>query len=373
MADSLRRPEFQPEWAVAPGATIAACLNDRAVSREAFASTVNESVDTVQRLLLGLVAIDENLAGKLAAALGSSSLFWLKREQQYRSDVDRCRTLEADQIRLEWVRQLPAREMVRLGWIPAYQDASEAAVACLGFFGVPDVATWKSRYAAATKTAAFRLSATSKSNPASVIAWLRWAELIAGRTPCAKWDPGVFRDRLIEIRRLTWQKDPSTFLPHLRRLCAGAGVAIVVARTPQGCPASGATSFLSPEKALMVLSFRYRSDDQFWFTFFHEAGHLLLHGRDALFLEDGSEITSEEELQANAFAGDTLVPNEFTQVLQTLQLDKDSVLRFARHVGIAPGLVVGQLQHKGRLSPDRMNWLKRRYEWDQIQADHLIP
>jgi Zn-dependent peptidase ImmA (M78 family) len=124
---------------------------------------------------------------------------------------------------------------------------------------------------------------------------------------------------------------------------------------------------------MMVLSFRFRSADQFWFTFFHEAAHLLLHGPDSLFLEDGGETTSDEETEANEFAEAMLVPHEYTAEFLKLPLDRDSILRFARRVGVAPGLVVGQLQHKGRVPPDRLNWLKRRYAWDQIEADRLIP
>lgn len=123
----------------------------------------------------------------------------------------------------------------------------------------------------------------------------------------------------------------------------------------------------------MVLSFRYRSDDQFWFTFFHEAAHLLLHGPDAMFLEDECEATSDEEREANEFAEATLVPRDRSEELQALQPDKDSILRFARRVGVAPGLIVGQLQHRKRVPLDRLNWLKRRYDWDQIEADRLIP
>jgi hypothetical protein len=263
--------------------------------------------------------------------------------------------------------------MANLGWIGDFRSPAEAAVECLKLFDVADVAAWQSRYGGAAAAAAFRMSSSVKTYPGAVIAWLRWAELLAGRIPCGVWDPTAFRERLRIARRLTWQKDPASFLPTLRRFCAEAGVAVVIARTPKGCPASGATRFLSPNKAMMVLSFRYRSDDHFWFTFFHEAAHLLLHGPDAIFLEDTGDVTFDEEGEANDFAAAMLVPLEHQAELRSLPLDSDSILRFARRVGIAPGLVVGQLQHRDRVAPDRLNWLKRRYVWDQIVADRLIP
>jgi HTH-type transcriptional regulator / antitoxin HigA len=373
MTDLVSSQPFEPEWAVPPGATIAALLAARSQSRESFAAALGENVEAVQRLLLGLKAVDDDLATRLSMCLGSTKAFWVARESQYRADSARLRAREAEHARERWVKQFPAREMVKLGWIADFGTRAEAATECLKFFGVPDVAAWTARYAGGTTTAAFRMSSASKSNPGAATAWLRWAELIAERTPCSAWKARAFEERLQVIRRLTWQKDPATFLPKLRRLCAEVGVAVVVARTPKGCPANGATRFLSSNKALMVLSFRYRSDDQFWFTFFHEAAHLLFHGPDALFLEDDGQITSEEEREANEFAAAVLVPDDRMDELLSLRLDNEAILRFARQIGIAPGLVVGQLQHQNRVGPDRMNWLKRRYDWDQIKADRLIP
>jgi len=138
---------------------------------------------------------------------------------------------------------------------------------------------------------------------------------------------------------------------------------VVVARAPKGCRASGATRFLTPDKALIVLSFRYRTDDQFWFTFFHEAGHLILHAEDALFLEDESEVTAAEEAEANEFAARILVPMAFLPELMILRPGVKEIVGFARKIGVSPGIVVGQLQHLGRVKRDRLNGFKRRYRW----------
>lgn len=373
MANVAEPQVFEPNWAMPPGATIAAILSARSLSRESFAEALGESVEAVQRLLLGLEPVNNDLAYRLSRCLGSSQAFWVAREAQYRADSKRIQEHEAAVAREAWVKQFPAREMAALGWVGSFRSPAEAAIECLKLFGVPDVAAWQARYGGAIATAAFRMSPSARANPGAVAAWLRWAELIADRTPCHDWNPDSFRDRLQGARRLTWQKDPATFLPTLRTLCAEAGVSVVVARTPKGCPASGATRFLAPNKAMMVLSFRYRSDDQFWFTFFHEAAHLLLHEPNALFLEDESEVTSDEEREANEFAEAVLVPPDHTAEFRALRIDKDSILRFARKIGVAPGLVVGQLQHRKRVAPDRFNWLKRRYDWDQIEADQFIP
>ncbi len=147
--------------------------------------------------------------------------------------------------------------------------------------------------------------------------------------------------------------------------CAESGVAVVILRAPTGCKASGATRFHSPDKALLLLSFRYLSDDHFWFTFFHEAGHLLLHGEKGFFLEGVDTLSTDKEEEANDFAVHTLVPPAFQKALLNLRNNARTVIRFAMQVGISPGIVVGQLQHLGHIRRDQLNRLKRRYIWEE--------
>ena len=183
----------------------------------------------------------------------------------------------------------------------------------------------------------------------------------------SSWNAASFERSLIGMRRLTRKKAPSVFIPELRKLCAENGVALIIARGPAGCKASGATRFLSDKKAMILLSFRYLADDQFWFTFFHEAGHLLMHGNKAVFLEDGSDVSLKEEHEANLFAQNILIPPEARAEFLSLKPNKDAVMKFAIKIGISRGIVVGQLQHHGRLEPSQLNFLKRRYPVEDLK------
>jgi Zn-dependent peptidase ImmA (M78 family) len=119
---------------------------------------------------------------------------------------------------------------------------------------------------------------------------------------------------------------------------------------------------------MILLSFRYLSDDQFWFTFFHEVGHLILHSKKALFLEDESDVTSEEEHQANEFSEDILIPHDARKELSTIPLAKRDIMKFGIKVGVSRGIIVGQLQHMQRLKADQLNWMKLRYKWGNIDV-----
>lgn len=132
------------------------------------------------------------------------------------------------------------------------------------------------------------------------------------------------------------------------------------------CRAYGATRWVSPIKAIIQLSLRSRSDDHFWFTFFHEAGHLLLHGKRLTFVEGGRNGKSEEEEQADRYAADFLVPPGSLEPLRSVgerqRVSEAQVRGVASSLGIAPGIVVGRLQHDKWLLPSHLNGLKVKLE-----------
>jgi Zn-dependent peptidase ImmA (M78 family) len=170
------------------------------------------------------------------------------------------------------------------------------------------------------------------------------------------------------MRVFTKATNISFVIPRLRALCAEVGIAIVFLHAPAGCRSSGATRFLSSTKAIIVLSFRHLSDDQFWFSFFHEIGHLLLHGDRSTFIDGDAADMTEKEREANAFSESLLVPQDRQEELARLRTRARDVIKFAVSVGTSPGIVVGQMQHRRMIGPQQLNFLKRRYGWDEIQA-----
>jgi plasmid maintenance system antidote protein VapI len=350
--------DFCPQWASAPGETIADILRERNMSEDEFAIKLGQSAEYAKSLLQGRSTITIATARHLEITVGGSVEFWVARDYQYRQHTARLRA--ADQ---EWLSKLPLGDMIRFGWVVPEPHPSEEVAACLWFFDVANTQAWRERYDGLHRMVAFRTSPSFDSQPAAVIAWLRRGEIEAENIKCASWNPEAFQSSLPHIRSLTREKNPHKFLPVLRDLCAASGVAVVVVRAPTGCRASGATRFLSPEKALLQLSFRYLTDDHFWFTFFHEVAHLLLHGQNAFFLEGPETLSTKEEEAANEFAAYTLVPSEFRSEMLRLRADSRSVIRFARRVGVSRGIVVGQLQHLGKLRHDQLNGLKCRFKW----------
>lgn len=180
---------------------------------------------------------------------------------------------------------------------------------------------------------------------------------------CSAYDVVAFRQVLQEVRHLSTDK-PEEFVLQLQGLCARAGVAVVFVRELPRIRASGATRWLTSDKALIQLDLRHKSNDQLWFSFFHEAGHVLLHGKRQVFVDGQDGQRDELEQEADRFASDTLIPAPaYASFVQKGKFTLSAVTTFARDQGIERGIVVGRLQHDELMPYSRLNDLKERLTW----------
>lgn len=362
---------FAPDWVSPPGVTIASLLIKRGFSHQEFAHRVHLPADEVDDLIHGRLALTIELIRHITAVLGATEDFWHQRETRYRQGLERLHQRCAQPECLAWLEEVPVEDLISRGLIRPSTDMVETVVACLRYFGVSSVGSWNREYRELLRPIAFRTSKTFESKPGAVAAWLRQGELMASRIRCRPWDKQRFSELLPQLRPLTRIKDPRTFLPQLTADCAECGVAVAVVKAPEGCKASGACRFLSPSRPLLLLSGRHKSDDHLWFTFFHEAAHLILHSTDYISVDDsenGGQATTKEELEANEFAANLLVPPEHREAMLRLKSDKRAVIRFAYDIGVSRGVVVGQLQHHDRIPRNHLNDLKQFYEWSDDES-----
>ena len=233
--------------------------------------------------------------------------------------------------------------------------------ALLAFFRVGSVEAWTARYGLAN--VAYRHSPCFESDEAALATWLRLGETEADRQPCADYDEGRFRRATREIRGLT-RMPIGEALASAQQLCNRAGVALVPVKPLPRTALSGAAWWPSPRKAIIQLSARHKSDDHLWFGFFHEAAHILFHGKRSVFVDGEDQAGIEAE--ANEWAANALVARaEWDRFVATSPRGKSAVLGFAEEQGIAPGIVVGMLQHAGLLPWTHLNRLKTRYRWQE--------
>jgi HTH-type transcriptional regulator / antitoxin HigA len=336
-----------------------------------LAERLGKSRKHVNEVIKGVAGITPEMALQLERVLGVAAHFWNNREQQYREHLARQEERERLLDQVDWLRNFPVKEMCKRRWIEDAEDPVDQLRSILGFFGVASPEVWKAKWLA--PEAAFRQSPAFEANPYAVAAWLRQGEIAGQELQCAPYDRAAFRAVLQRIRAATVQP-PEVVQRDLVRLSAEAGVALVFVPSLPKTRSSGATRWLSSDKALIQLSLRYKTDDQLWFSFFHEAGHILLHGKRNYFVAAEDGCGNRKETEADEFAADYLIPPREWQSFARpgYPYSHDEIRDFAQRLQIAPGIVVGRLQHEGYLSHSHCNELKRRLTWSVKDNDGAI-
>ena len=350
--------EVHSDLAIPPGETLADEIAARSMSQTELAARLGRPVQVVNEIIHGKKAITDNTALGLEKVLGIPAAFWVNLEQNYR--MTRARLQEGAHLlaEAEWLKELPVREMQKRGWIVAGRNTQEKVRALLQFFGVANV----SAYRKTTEVLGFRISENAKLSPGALAAWLRKGELEAQKIETRPFDSSLLLDAAGAARSMT-EQPAQEFAPRLTRLFADAGVAFVVVRELPKTGANGVARWLTDRKALIQLNLRYKWQDIFWFTLFHEVCHVLKHGNQKIII-DGIDKKGAFENEANQWAADFLIPpSAWSEFRHGSPFNKSIIITFARQIGISPGIVVGRLQRERRMKYSEMTGLKGRFGW----------
>lgn len=363
MTDTLQN-EYRPASVSPPGFTIADLLEERGIKQVELAARMGVSPKFVNELVAGKASISPATAIALERTLDLPADFWLTRDARYQEFRARGDAQSELEEQVTWLDELPMAYLRKMGLITASRTNAAAVAECLGYFAVASVEAWREQYVRRTLgSAAYRSSTKLKASQGAVAAWLRAGELASAKIECAAFSRDQLLEALTLARALSREADPKVFLPELERLFAAAGVVVKLIPAPPGCPVSGAVRWLTPEKALIQLSLRYKSNDVLWFTLFHECGHLVLHGKKMLFLEETGLDGAEEE-QADRFAADFLIPRDQWHSIRDMLPSEGNIRKVADSLGIASGIVVGRLQKEEQIPwQSNLNKLKVRYTW----------
>ncbi|HDU5040857.1 TPA: ImmA/IrrE family metallo-endopeptidase [Klebsiella aerogenes] len=354
--------DFNPDWVSPPGDTIIDLMDEHGLSDEQLSRKMGLPLPKGQKLLKGEICLDEVIATKLQDIFNVSISFWLKREMAYRSQV-----AYINNVNDEWLASLPVKDMIKLGWIAKCSSKELKLKKCLEFFDINSVRDFYDKINTEAPLVAFRKSLSFKTEPMADLAWLTRAAQISKQRDHVAWSKEKLKSLIPEIRKLTIEPKLSTFIPALEQKLASAGVSFVVLPTPAGCRASGATCFFEYNKPTVIVSFRYLTDDHFWFTLFHELGHLILHDELSVRLEGDIDVSNKDEQEANRFAADTLIPCEFRTQLEDCSVKNwKPILRIARKIGVSKGICLGYLQHREIIPYTHLNKFKVRYKKEDI-------
>jgi addiction module HigA family antidote len=329
-----------------PGDTIQEHIDFIGMSQAELAERMGRPKEKINDIIKGREPITTATAFQLEKVLGIPASFWLNSEKSYRKELYELQQQEELEKEKDWLAAFPVNEMRKLGWLPDTREKHVLVDSLLKFFCVASTKEWERIYLDEEVSVAFRVSLAHTQSPHAISVWLRRGEIQAKEIATAAFDKKKFKEALAAIKELAFIM-PDNFAQQLQNICAKCGVALVFTPSLPKAPICGATRWFH-HKPIIQLSGRYRTNDHFWFTFFHEAAHLLLHGKKDIFLENvqGTEIDQEKEEEANAFAAKILLTeNELQQIIDVAPLTEEMIHTFADKFRTPAGVIVGRLQH----------------------------
>ena len=367
MLDKPLINQYNPDTVSSPGETLAELLGLHNMSQAQLAERTGRPKKTINEIIKGKSAITPETALQFEKVFGVAASFWNNRDRRYREFLAKRAELKTLRSQTSWLDEIPFRELVKLGWVQDSSDKLRRLELLLAFFGVAGPKQWRDLYAGVS----FRKSPAFRSNPGAIAAWLRKGELEATEIECDEFDASKFRATLDGIRKeeiiRLRQEGPANVVKRMVERCSKSGTALVFVRSISHTRTFGASRWLSPNKALIQISLLYKNDYSLWFTFFHEAGHILRHGKKSTFINFENMVEDALEKEANSFAEEILFPNRSLQAFAESHPDKrfstNDILRFAENQSLTPGVVVGKLQHAKTLPRTHFNKLRLWFKW----------
>lgn len=343
------------DYVVAPGEYVEEWLEDMGWTQANLARHLDCSRKHVSELIAGRVALTPDYARRLERVTGTPADRWMQIETFYRSELERLE-LERDPAAAKAILQkFPLKVLREQGYLTAtLRQPARCATQVMSFYRAGNLSALDGLHASAAKAVAFRQSASLDGIARAT--WLRLVELDAAECEVdVEFDRSKLEALIPALRALT-RETPADFGRQIVDGLASVGVQIVFTAAVPRAGTYGAARWFDG-KPLVALSLHRRTEDQFWFTLFHELYHVMRHTLTPEGFVSGDWDDGKQEQDANDYAGELLIPAEHAARLRELKTP-DEVREFAVDIDIAPGIVVARLRRDGY--------------WDYTQGHSLV-
>ena len=343
----IKQNQYFPQSVPHPGETLAEKLEEMEMPKKEFALRTGKPEKTIIAIVNGKSSITPDMAVQFENVTKIPANFWMNHQRGYDEYLAREKRQTVIQEALAWAKQFPLADMIKNGWLPQVNTIEEKTMESLAFFGFSNHTAWEDYYFNQQLKVAFRISLAHIKEPYAISAWLRKGELQAAELQVGKYSEKKFKDALPKLKAIM-ANHPEDFFCQLQSICSEAGVKVVHTPCINKAPISGSTRWLN-DSPFIQLTGRYNRNDIFWFTFFHEAGHIILHGKKDIFLEnlEYSDKDLEKENEADLFAIKwTFSDEEEVEVIDALPLKNHDIKKFANKFKTHPAIIIGRLQRK---------------------------
>lgn len=332
-----------------PGQMLRRLLEERGWTVTELATITGYARSALSSVLTQRAGVSPDMAIALSAAFGNEADEWLRWNAAHQLslvEVDRAPV----ERRARLFAEAPVHEMQKRGWISATANVDQLESEINRFLSTDNERVFT--------VATLRRDSQAALNP-SERAWCIRARRLATDLPfVTEFDKKRLPIAERKLRQLAAYENEA---PRVAEMLAYFGIRFVVVEPLPSGKIDGAAFWLG-ESPVIAVSLQWDRIDAFWFTVMHEFMHIK-HG-DAysvdvnLVYEGDSGFTvatanDEAEQRANTDASNSLVPKaDLDTFIATTspRFSATSIIQFAHLVQMHPGVIVGQLQHRGELN-----------------------
>lgn len=349
----MKKTTYIPDIAFHPGETLKEILNERSITNKELALRTNKPEKTISKVINGTSALTPDMAVAFETVLDLPAQFWMNLQRDFDETSARLNHIKNCKDAQDWARQFPYPKMANLEWVPKTSKADEKAHHLFKFFGVTSERAWEKSYVDSGLRVAARLDLASNAKKHAITAWLRKGELLTKDVNLPKYSHWKLKKIIPELKSIMVEGKPG-FFKKLQSICASAGVCVILIPSLPNATILGCSRWIDG-MPIIQMSERYKKYDRFWFTFFHEIAHVLLHGSTYVSLEmNHYEADAEpKEKEANDWAGELLFSNNDLSLLKQMDYSNVGVIKqYARKINTHPSIIVGRLQREDLIGYD---------------------
>lgn len=366
---AISNQHYETDAIIPPGSLIQEALEELGMTQVELAQRMGRPPQMISELVNGRKSLTAETATQLESVIGIPAYILSGLESQYQLALaKRAKRERIETQEIQYLEQIHCyNELVKRGVVNRTSDPIEQVSALLAFFQVASLSTVPSLYQPANRT-----WAGAELNLFHLAAWLRMGEMRAGAQECKDYSASGLKSALHSLRKLV-SRDLVQSWEFLVALMNNAGVRVIAHKPLKGLKVCGSVVWLSRHEPVLIVSDLGRSLDKFWFTFFHEVGHILLHKPNEMFisLEDGAMNPADQrENEADQFAQDLLIPwKAWTEWRWPGRYPTNEHIRqFAQSVELTPDIVAGRLCKEGKMPWSRLNSFRRKLEFPETLA-----
>lgn len=340
-----------------PGDTLFELLQQYGISQKELSIKTQTSEKHINEIINGKKSITVSFAKKLENVFKPSASFWINRQNIYDERIESIRVIEnISQEEKDIVSLFPVQELSKYGYIKAGRNIVENVLSLRKFAATSNLLETPNVLNYMLAGVSFKKDKTSsKSNDYKLYSWLRMCQIETESTYNPNnYDEKKLKESLPKIKELSLLEDFSIAYERLISILYECGINFKIVKNFKSLPVQGFIKTVNNNVSLCT-TIKWHREDVFWFTLFHEIGHLLSKRNSYAFID----FQDDEEAKANNFARDYLVSTTSYSELEQ-NISERSIKRCAKTNNVCPAIVVGRLEKEKKILPNQYKYLIRQ-------------